>query len=832
MVDELFLSNRMELQYGVIRDAVHKIYTEADFDLKQALRNPDSLFREKYKGTGYFTTETARNREAMVRQAAGPLPEVRGGGGLEVTGEMLKVLSAMLGRFESQAVEEAGGDAASLVGVVSEEEAEMLLGMNFTGESHLEAGILQLVWQPNFININDDTTRTGFKLDKKFNPSYMTGPVFALARIWAAFIRLILIKMGSSETWGVGFVFSTEAQGMFYTDNDGGKWIALNPINLSSGKLMNIRDRDDVRRIFEVAMHESAHLLGGSYHGDGFVRSFDSVVRSLLSHWGEAKKIAKGIKVKGVIKKRTGSSIPENTKLFVIPLADGLTKFEVDGYDSIGALSESLDVEERQLFFYLADDELANFYGTHATIEERDQAYSGEIFSMEMSFQWVRRMIKKSLRDDTPEYLKDVIPVRVFLMGDGALWLEPDDPAHRRFYEKRHFGISEASTRTRLTDGDDLEVYLRKIFMNNYELHGWPYNTKDQRPEDMIKSLYQDREVVIPLETSIYECAVDYLVRYEPDLMNKHDSVAVNVTRDGNGQYRLHPDTWSVFEMYRARFDAHPSYFELVLSKKKEKEQIEQQFSPGDMDGIKSGFSTRVAVPTKLFERWLYNHEHYLRRKDWNPVMPDAISELVKGTIRAIAKNLGADILLFEFSGPSEIGMRISGKYMTTPSELMWFVDFKDAAALAETFHTDTLRDFWKKCSPGYMLVELNAREFERGIDDQLNTHIARPGNFMPVWVTFREDVQYFVMTPVLDSHKSYIKSQYPDGEGSLVFQNSPHNLDHVNGFIHSTYNCGHTTSGQEIALNMFDRLVHDELPVMVAVVTDLFMRRLVEGSW
>ncbi|MHC4297739.1 MAG: hypothetical protein ACYS7Y_10600, partial [Planctomycetota bacterium] len=124
-VEQLLVSNRMSLQAGRLNEEVNRVYSQAEFDLKQALRDPSALFRKRYEGRGFFSTETARNREAIVRETAGALPEIEGGSGLEMTSDMLMALVEQFREFENQSVEEAAGDATRLISVLSAEEAEI-----------------------------------------------------------------------------------------------------------------------------------------------------------------------------------------------------------------------------------------------------------------------------------------------------------------------------------------------------------------------------------------------------------------------------------------------------------------------------------------------------------------------------------------------------------------------------------------------------------------------------------------------------------------------------------------------------------------------------------
>ena len=836
-VEKLFMSNRMGLQYGDLRDALDKVYTQAEFDIKQALRSPDSLFRKRYEGRGFFTTETARNREAVVREAAGPLPEIEGGGGLEMTGGMLEALVKQFMNFETMSVEEAAGDATRLVGVMSAEEAEIMLGTQFKGESHLESSIKQMVWQPNFININDETTREGFKLDKKFDPAFMTGPVYALARLWAAFVRFILVKQGSSETWGVGFVFSTEAQGMFYADGEGEQWVCLNPINLSNGKLMSIRDKNDVRLIFEVAMHECSHLLGGTYHGDAFVKAFDRIVTEMLQHWNEAKRIAKGIKIRGVVKKMKKSSVPEETELAVTPIADKMVHFSIVDDPSIKAFMKDLNLDGRDLEFYLSEDELEDRFVNKAPSEAVDKYFAGQTFLVKMSYPWVRRELIAANERPAGEIDERgyEIPVRVTATHRGMVYAEPDSKPDRWWFSQFFRGISDASLRVPIaTSTYDVKDAVERWFFKNRLLGSFPYTESPQGAGSLVKKLFREGQVVIPIDRYDYMSALRASVEESPSNVVKAEQIAINVSRDDRGRYLVHPSNEWEYSFYRERFDA-PSDFGIRLDKGRESQQLEEHLADWNKSIIEEGSPTTVFVPLELFERWLYNHEYQVRRHDWDVYMTDDLQALAEDTVVVLARNLGSNLMAFELSSPSVQAVAIASRYFNVePSDMTWFMSADEMSGLLSRLtddveegqfgQRDLLRRFWKVCSPGTMMVEMPASVFVEAMDKQfLGSVFLEPLASCPVWLYYSDGV--LTITPVLESNKRWFElNQSKEGFVILDVRSGNDPEKAARHLLQATYNCGKTPSGLEIAEGEFDKLIGEEKPVLAAIVTSAFI--------
>jgi len=398
--------------------------------------------------------------------------------------------------------------------------------------------------------------------------------------------------------------------------------VVLNPINLSTSRLMSIRDKNDIRLIFEVALHECAHLLGGSYHGDGFVKAFDRAVTEMLEHWNVAKRIAKNIKVRGVIKKVRRDKIPERVEMIVQPLTYSFAHVVVVDDSSSKALIDSLGVDERQLEFFLEDEELENFL---SLIEDEHRALwnEGAVFSTTLSYPWVRRKIAQVSKDEVFEEPGHILPVNVYLNDDGTILFEPADPRHRGHY-RRHYNISPASTRVVLARREEDQLYyLKTLFFENHLLAGWPYTEKTFKPADLVEQLYKDGYVTIPLDSDRYDRVLDDAVVYGHSFMIRDGAVVLNVRKTPGGTFLVHPANDQVYHNYGKRFDARDDGdgFELELMRKRENEQLTSQFSSWNIMEVDRGYSSEVSVPTALFERWLYSNELQVRRPDWEPEM-------------------------------------------------------------------------------------------------------------------------------------------------------------------------------------------------------------------
>lgn len=155
--------------------------------------------------------------------------------------------------------------------------SEYLKGMRFTGQSHLEAALHRLTWPFDYIMASDDPNRriersgTPLAEYRRFYPDTMTPAVRRLINAWAETCRYIMMLLGCTAPFGVGFILSRNPDNDDVVlgqrrHQDGGDWLLLNP--WKEGKEENglLVASQDSGYIFSVALHECTHLESGIGH--------------------------------------------------------------------------------------------------------------------------------------------------------------------------------------------------------------------------------------------------------------------------------------------------------------------------------------------------------------------------------------------------------------------------------------------------------------------------------------------------------------------------------------------------------------------------------------
>jgi hypothetical protein len=571
---DIFVSNRMAFKYRYeqdLRSAVEQVVSKASADVKQALRAPDALVRKRYEGFGFFSTGEADKREAVVREIVGILPEAGPGKSLAMGGDIVKPVISFLEKMRSLDLEEAEGDESKLLTTLEPAAAEIILKTPVKGESHLEAAIAQLVWKPNFININDETLREDFRLDPKFEPATMTPTIYALARLWASYVKFILIKMGSSITWGTGFCFSKEAQGMYYRDSSE-RWILLNPYNLETGQILSIRNEADVRQIFETAMHEASHIIDGSdYHGEGFTRILDGVVVEMLKHWNDAKRMAKKTKIRGVLKApkalkaATESAVSQEDNCSVKTFTDSPKSLILRPIgETLEEFSSNLYYPPEQVLAFLYKNRVDAFLKTLPSYVTTMVADAKQVACF-VSKEELEGIFKEAFDPKTDFHPEDpmfMMPLRIWIRSDGKVAFVPADIRYRRYFS-RPWDMTLAGS-ILVTD------YKPRDFVSSL----FTYNPFIKNGKQLADKFMAGQEVIIPVDTIFYETNINNIYGIEDKVYYNYSDV-INVDLEWDDETLLLSSHFSGSQKYYMnQYDLPNQDFIIRISDNNEQEFI------------------------------------------------------------------------------------------------------------------------------------------------------------------------------------------------------------------------------------------------------------------
>jgi len=299
---DLLTANRDGFRdYDLKRD-MEQFVNRLSADLRSALRKKQGLVREKFRGSGQFK---AKDDQRFLRanllediRVLEPLQETKKGA--ELSTEQIQILARGLERFADEEPSSPSPSYEDRDREVSEQESgplvfrasaalasTMLDGIVMNGANHVEAAIRQLSWQPDFFVVNEIE---GFRVPKRFWPKTMSRPNRTLARFWAELCRFVLIQLGSTQTFGVGWVFD-ESVGAEFIHEEDENWLMLNPFSeqRAASDPLVVSNRDHVAWLYAAAVHECTHMADGiTYHDESFA---SAMTRNVARTSGKEKQI-------------------------------------------------------------------------------------------------------------------------------------------------------------------------------------------------------------------------------------------------------------------------------------------------------------------------------------------------------------------------------------------------------------------------------------------------------------------------------------------------------------------------------------------------------------
>lgn len=283
---EMLTANRDGFRNYALGDEVDRFLGKLASDVTSAMRVENGLVKKKYKGTGKYT---GANKNELKAHALATISNYgRSDGRSYVLGRAQKQMLAQL-MADLSGADAIGSVPQSLDGAPANDVADakplnfrlppeivdVVTDVEVTGPSRLEDIVKTLVWEPDFYLINEVP---GFKVPAKFWPETMSIRVLRLARAWAELCRFVMLQLGSSKDYGVGFIFDAN-RGAECRHEDGEHWLLLNPYpdRTPGGRIWKLSDRDDVMYLYAFAVHEVTHIV------EDLVDSHNEVFASALT---------------------------------------------------------------------------------------------------------------------------------------------------------------------------------------------------------------------------------------------------------------------------------------------------------------------------------------------------------------------------------------------------------------------------------------------------------------------------------------------------------------------------------------------------------------------
>lgn len=293
---DLLTANRDGFRDQDLRYQIEGFLSELAADKKSALREKKGLVKKKYKGAGKFIGYSPEQLRAIVLGQTLTQTTER----LLMSPSQIRELQDLLrGQKQEEAAgqpdpessdpgdgrEYGGGGGSSFPGSPSDDQPAPrehnplvlrppvdalpeMLDVHLLGDYHAEAALRQVVWEPDFYLINE---ADGFRVPKKFYPEQMAPRVLRTLKVWTEMCRFVLIQLACAKPFGVGFYFSTDTRAVCLSEG-GEDWLLLNPfVGELGGKIFQVTSKDDLSRLYALAVHEVTHLAENlRYHDESF----------------------------------------------------------------------------------------------------------------------------------------------------------------------------------------------------------------------------------------------------------------------------------------------------------------------------------------------------------------------------------------------------------------------------------------------------------------------------------------------------------------------------------------------------------------------------------
>ncbi len=338
---QILTANRDGFRDYSTRREVDSFASRIAKDVTSATRSKKGMIRQKFEGIGKFRPQRAA--EALVE--VGPVHEPTTKAGADLSDAAVERVAEIVENFRLEDQNRVGEQVEEKVGVVSGDTARAMLGqMKMHGSTHVEAAVKQLVWQPDFYIINDID---GYRVQKKFFVGTMTPTVLKLAKIWTEMCRFVLIQLGSSASFGVGFIFSENTAAAFLRE-DGENWLLLNPHKkmTSQTDVWSVADVADLQWLYAAAIHECTHMANHvNYHDESFAAAFTLNVAKCANGFRRIKQIVSSIRMSGSPSLEGGEAEPKEPKEKKEPKPSdaALARWAVIGLEEeIGSLQEEM----------------------------------------------------------------------------------------------------------------------------------------------------------------------------------------------------------------------------------------------------------------------------------------------------------------------------------------------------------------------------------------------------------------------------------------------------------------------------------------------------------
>lgn len=318
---DLFDQKRVQFSYRTnVQELVDRFIAALTVDQTALKKRNKGKERKFYGGSGALKVRAGHAAEvAASLSKAAPIPDMKAwkDGGFSFTDEAVAKMTRALEETVTSEPKPTGYSASDQyrydrvetnVGAVG----VMLQETKFVGADHAANAMRLMAWEPAFLLVNEVDF---YVVPNKARPEGMSPTYKTLLTLWAEICRFVLMRLGWTEPFGVGYIFSWDRKtGMTslaaHTEEEGIHFLMLNPFKLkvastkrdAEGDTVDVKydeeerwktsDDETLKMLCAAAIHEATHMVNGiSEHNESFAAALTENMGAMLDMLPVTKKI-------------------------------------------------------------------------------------------------------------------------------------------------------------------------------------------------------------------------------------------------------------------------------------------------------------------------------------------------------------------------------------------------------------------------------------------------------------------------------------------------------------------------------------------------------------
>jgi len=308
---------RMSFADKTLANSAERFVQKLAVDVMTTLRSKKGLTKKIYRGERDMVTESESLAADLMSSVERPLrpknkdPKKVGLDEDELEDQVMDkkdVINVITTVQVAQEKAKLAGRGGPLDVVIPPEVVKIHLEQGLRTPKEVENAMVSLAWMPDLYVVNE---AEDFKIPSQYLPTGkgMAAIPYRVLRLWAEMCRFVMIGMGISRPFGVGWVFSTTTAGEWRSEQDPEsgelrEWLLFNPLRVSTNTVpfasrqeyshaarVRLSDEDTLADMFAIACHEVTHLAGNEDHNEAYAGYLTTVMGRMLQRWPIVRKL-------------------------------------------------------------------------------------------------------------------------------------------------------------------------------------------------------------------------------------------------------------------------------------------------------------------------------------------------------------------------------------------------------------------------------------------------------------------------------------------------------------------------------------------------------------